>query len=586
MFFILLSGWSMFYLLQKHFLKDKTIAVILACCYMLSGFTVGSAQWMLYITAAAFTPLVFSSLLQLLKLPSFQNALLFSVLYFIMFTSVYPAFTIIVTYCFFFFTVFKILDRRIEKAKKIAHLKYLGLAGAIALLMCLPCIVSTLEVLKFMSRGKPLLPTSQFFNSNYLPPSSLSSILFPFSSAKMYFANTEPTMFNSYTGLFSLLIFPFAIIKTIKEKNRFVFIILLIAIFFLLISFGSILPIRNMLNIFPGFSYFRNPGLFRFYFIFFFLIYLAQVFHNSSWQDIFDLKKKIYSKYLKFGFLILILACIVYLLTYFKAAKTISFSNLQQLVKNISYQQTILINAVLQIVFLIAIFFSSLANKYQFTKFFIIIELIINTLLCTPYFVVSSYTLPQVNAILQSEKGFPLQKLKVGEVNATYTDEKSNKWANVNIFLKQVSVNESYRGPLLLKNFSRYAEDSTTFKSASDHPIVFINSDSSLNNENIKLIIQKPTHIRIEVNTPKAATITVMQNYFPGWKVYYNNKKVDLINVDRIGLTANIPLGRGMVDFIYSKPRMWISALILHLIVISFVGYYMYTGIKKRIKFS
>ena len=90
-FFVLMAGWTMFHLLKKYFLRDESIAVVLACCYMLSGFIVGAGQWMLYVTAAAFVPAVLNSLLQLLKFPSFNHALLFGILYFMMFTSVYAA---------------------------------------------------------------------------------------------------------------------------------------------------------------------------------------------------------------------------------------------------------------------------------------------------------------------------------------------------------------------------------------------------------------------------------------------------------------------------------------------------------------
>jgi len=381
MFFVLMAGWAMFYLLKKYFLKDENIAITLACCYMLSGFITGSGQWMLYITAGAFIPLVLSSLLQLLRYPSFKQATLFAVLYFLMFTSVYAALNIITTYCLLFFVAIYLLSVKSEKKKKTIQLKYLFVAGATIILLCLPCFLSTLELLRHMSRGNPISSHLKFFNSNYLHPYGLSTMLLPFSSVKMIFPNTEGTMLNTYAGLFVLLTLPVAFFHSIKEKNRLTFVILLSAIFFLLVSFGSILPLRNGLNFLPGFSYFRNPSIFRFYFIFFLVIYLAIAFHNISWQNIFDIKKGAYSRYLQLSFLALFLLCLISLLLHFTSMKNISFSNLQQLIKNISYPQTIFLNAFLQIIFLIAIFCTSMLNKYKLVKFFIILDLIINTLL-------------------------------------------------------------------------------------------------------------------------------------------------------------------------------------------------------------
>ena len=70
---------------------------------MLSGFMTGSTQWLLYITAAAFIPLVISSLLQLLHSPTSRHAFQFAVFYTLMFTSVYAAFNIILIVFFTYF---------------------------------------------------------------------------------------------------------------------------------------------------------------------------------------------------------------------------------------------------------------------------------------------------------------------------------------------------------------------------------------------------------------------------------------------------------------------------------------------------
>lgn len=586
MFFVLLSGWGMFYLLKKHFLKDERIAVILACCYMLSGFIVGSGQWMLFVTATAFIPLVLSSLLQLLKFPSFRHALLFAVLYFIMFTSVYAAVNIITTYSLFIFIVWHILSESLERRKKIVQIRYIILAGILTTLMCLPCILSTIEVLKYINRGNPISDRIDFFNSNYLHPYGLSTMLFPFSSIKMSFPNTEGTMLHTYTGLFTLLILPVAILKTIKERNRQAIIILLSAIFFLLISFGPLLPLRKALNILPGFSYFRHPAIFRLYFIFFLIIYLAIVFRNILWENIFDLKNSPHSRILKCWFLILLVLCLIGLLMNFNSAKTFPLTSIAQLIKNISFSQSIFISAAIQLLFLLAIFYTSFLKQHLLAKLLFAAELIINTLLCTPYFAVSSYSLPEVNAIFHSEKGFPLQYEKINDVMTTYIDENSNRWNNVNVFNKKASANRTYSGPLVLENFSRYAHDSTTVKELFNHALVFSDDDTSEKNNRINLIIQRPTHIRVEVNEPEPTTITAMQNYFPGWKAYYNNKYVAFTETDKPGLTIAVPKGTGTVDFIYSKKNVWIPALLLHLFTISFLFFYMFGKWKRHIRSS
>jgi len=308
-------------------------------------------------------------------------------------------------------------------------------------------------------------------------------------------------------------------------------------------------------------------------------MYLGVTLRNTSWENIFNLNGS-YSRTIKLCFFILSWLCIVGLLFHFDALKTISFSSLVEAIKNISFSQTVFINAIIQLFLLGAIFYSALIKKYQLIKLFFAADLIINTLLCTPYFVVSSYSLAQVNTILHSEKGFPLQSEKLNQVAAIYTDEKFNSWNNINIFHKKVSGNESYRGPLVLKNFSSYTNDSAAF----NHTLIFAGNSSLPGDDEVKLIMQRPTHVCVQVNVKEPTNITAMQNYFPGWKAYYNNKNVAFIKQSKPGLTINIPKGKGTIDFIYSKGGIWITALLLHLIAISFLLFYIYDKIRKKIR--
>jgi hypothetical protein len=585
-FYILLAGWSMYYLLQKYFLKDEKIGQLLACCYMLSGFIIGSSQWLLYITAASFLPILLSCLMQLLQVPSKKNVLLLAIIYFMMFTSVYPAFIIITTYSLVLITVCWFLISKDTSRKKLLTLFYLSISGILAILFCLPCLYNTFELLKHMERGIPIAGNLHFFNTNYLPPSALSNFFFPFSSVKMSFPNTEGTMFHSYMGLFILLLLPATILQSFRQTNLKSFLVLAGSLFFLVASFGAILPFRNFLNVLPGFSYFRHAGIFRFFFIFAMILYVGMMLKSKSWEEIFDFKKNNYSKTIKITMLIIAFISLCVLLINIQSAKGLSFSSVNDFFKKINLSQTLIISAAIQLTLIIFLYFTATTKSYRFTKVIFAVDLIINTLLCTPYFVVSSNSIRQVNAILHSVKGFPIQSGKVNQSDATYIDKKLNTWSNVNIFHKKVSGNESYRGPLTLENFSRYTDDSAIAKQIFNHAIIFKGNDSISVNDELKLIIQRPAHIRAQVNAEEPTTITVMQNYFPGWKAYYNNKYVDFINQDKPGLTINIPKGKGRIDFIYSKKGVWISALLLHLTAIGFFLFYIYRNLKKKIRFS
>jgi hypothetical protein len=316
------------------------------------------------------------------------------------------------------------------------------------------------------------------------------------------------------------------------------------------------------------------------------ILYVGMMLKSKSWEEIFDFKKTNYSKTIKITMLIIAFISLCVLLINIQSAKGLSFSSVNDFFKKINLSQTLIISAAIQLTLIIFLYFTATTKSYRFTKVIFAADLIINTLLCTPYFVVSSNSIRQVNAILHSVKGFPIQSEKVNQSDATYIDKKLNTWSNVNIFHKKVSGNESYRGPLTLENFSRYTDDSAIAKQIFNHAIIFTGNDSISVNDELKLIIQRPAHIRAQVNAEEPTTITVMQNYFPGWKAYYNDKYVDFINQDKPGLTINIPKGKGRIDFIYSKKGVWISALLLHLAAIGFFLFYIYRNLKKKIRFS
>ncbi len=572
-FYVLLAGWSMFYLLKTHFLKDEIIAQILACSYMLSGFIVGSSQWLFDITAAAFIPILLSSLLLLLKSPSLKNSFSFSIIYLLTFTNIYIPLSIISTYCILLFCIHWIVSIRKDKIRFINTIRHLILAGLLAGILCLPCLVYTFETLANIDRGSPIINNLQFFNSNYLPPSGLLSIFLPLSSVRLSYPNTEGTMFDTYMGLFILLTFPVITFNLIRKRNWNILGLGMIALLFLFVSFGNILPLRNLLNILPGFTYFRHPGIFRLYFIFFIILFLASALSNNKWNQLFvfnNYNKE--GKKIKWLIWLLMIFFITCLFTHIKSFETFQIKSMPLIIKNLSLDNTIAISSIIQIFFLILIFLFVKQKKYRLLKIVFAVELVINAFLCTPFFTVSSYSLWKVNAILYSAKGFPIQTKPLTEAPASFTDNKNNTWANVNVFNKEISANPSYRGPLALKENLNLMSDSSKRESNFNHIPVFIEGSTTYDSNNLKIIFMKPSHVSVQVNSPEKTKIRLLQNYFPGWKAYYNNSNIGFIERDKPGLTVAIPAGKGIIDFKYERKSIWISALLLHVLTISFLG--------------
>ncbi|HSU28752.1 MAG TPA: hypothetical protein VLJ68_10245 [Chitinophagaceae bacterium] len=574
-FFVLLAGWGMYYLLKRFFCKDERLALLLSCCYMLSGFMAGSGQWMLYVTAAAFIPIVLASLLQLLQKPSGKHAVLFAILYFFMFTSVYAGFNIISTYCLIIFTICYVWSRRQEKNK--ALYKWLGLGCFLAVLFCLPCLYYTIEVLDHISRGNPVAGKEYFFNSNYVPAGGLGSLLFPFSSVKETYLNTEGTMYDSYMGLFTLIILPLAFRFAWKEKNRLAWGLLFVSLFFLLTAMGDQLPIRKALNLLPGFSYFRNPGIFRLYFIFLMMLFMGAALKNVSMKTLLDNKA---SKYMKYSLCIAGAICVGLLFTNVPALRSLSFASLGEAIRQMDHSKALVTGAVIQLLFIFIFFFVVVSKRWFWLKWTVAADLIVNMLICSPYFIISDYTPNEVNSILKNVNGFPVQSGIVKEIPATFTDSRGNHWNNINVFQKQVSSKPSYRGPLELRNYSIFADSTEVNPLVFSLPLITGFTDST----EVKLTVQKPTRVDAEVKTNRMGFISCMQNYFPGWQVYYNNKKIDLNVAGHPGMFVYIPAENGIVSFRYEKKLAWILALILHFFSTGFLCWCFLIMIKNQLR--
>ncbi|MBL7744499.1 MAG: hypothetical protein JNN00_13600 [Chitinophagaceae bacterium] len=567
MFFLLMAGWGMYHLLQKYVVKDSNIALLLAVCYMLSGFMVGSTQWLLYITAASFMPFIICSLLKLLYAPSVRNAFLLAVLYTMMFTSVYAAFNIITTYCLFFFIIVYLVRVKSDNRTKASTLSYIVLAGLFTSLLCGPCIYYTAELLHHIDRGSSIEANTAFFNSNYLHPAALSNMLLPFSSVRMNFHNTEGTMLNTYAGLFVLLLIPGAAWQTIKEKNKSAIFLLAAAVIFLLLSFGGVTPIRGLFNFLPGFSYFRNPAIFRLFFLAALILYLAIILRNISFETLFSVTRNPFAKNIYITAWVLLAICVIILASNGKAWDLIYTGSWQTSIKNMSLSGTLLISSFIQAMLLIAILFAAKMRSKKPVTLLLLMDLTINTLICTPFFSVSNYPISEVNNILQSKDGFPIQVDKVNKNPATYTDKKMNRWFNVNVFNKKVSAEDSYRGPLTLKDFHRFAADSNNL-------IFYDRQLVSLENNTggaIQLLLQRPAHINVSVKLPNPSPITLLQNDYPGWKVYYNGNEMEKVKTNKTGITINAPAGEGVIDYKYERNFAGVSALLLHMVIICFL---------------
>jgi len=573
-FYIAFSGCNMYYFLEKHISKNPSLNLLLAACYMLSGFTVGSSQWLIYMSAQALIPLVLSCCFSLLKTPSTKNSLLFVAVFYTMLTSVYLPFTIIVFYLLLCLTGYFLFRKYTTDKAFISRsgiIRYLILTVSILIIICIPAVFYTFQVLQNIKRGEPVTDI-HFFNSNFIPIKGFLSFLVPLSAPKMQVVNTEGTMSDLYMGLLPLLLIPLSFITNQKLKSWSNYIFLFAAIFFLILSTGHITPVRQLVNILPGFSYFRNPGLFRLFFILFILIYLSAT-YSKSW-----LSYQLFKKHLPMAVSltsVLISAVLVFLILRNYQPLNFSFEyfslhSLKEFIYKFTYQNLIFISACIQLTLILACFCFYKLGYHKLLFFILLLDPILNCLLCTPFFTVSSFSVKQTNDdLLKTVDGFPIQRISPVNVPTSIRVNEA-VWYNSNVYQKKVSSLNSYFGPLTLK---RFQPDSLT-----NHNLILFSQKSGTT---ITITNQKPNYISASINVKDSMDyIFFQQNLYPGWKAYFNKNPIN-IQADKRGIMKIQLSQSGIIEFKYKRKYLFIITILINCLII---GTILFFGIAYKTK--
>jgi hypothetical protein len=160
------------------------------------------------------------------------------------------------------------------------------------------------------------------------------------------------------------------------------------------------------------------------------------------------------------------------------------------------------------------------------------------------------------------QKGFPVQTKPPATVAATYTDPNGNLWHNINVYRKEISSNESYKGPLVLKKEGNLLQ-------AGSQGIVFAEkADSTIS---LQVISQKPGEVKVRVMSSLGNNICLLQNYFKGWRATVDGVSKDFGRMDRPGISVAVPAGQHEIIFSYRRLDLQIAFWLIHLIVLIYV---------------
>lgn len=580
--YIFLAGMGMYKLVNRLTQHTQT-ALLIAVSYMLSGFMLGG-QLINWLAAAAFFPFVIHYYLQTLKSASLSNGVKTGVALYLLLTAGYPSFFITTGYILLLLFIITVITRFKNKEDITVSWTRLLLnqllIAAVFTGLALPAIVSYIDLLPYYSRGSGT--TYYDTLSNSFEWQHLLSLIYPTAvKANNIVSATDITCRSVYMG-----IFPVVILAAFRPKlSRRNILLILLIVFSLLFSLGDATPVRKLCyDLLPGMNTFRHPSQMRLFFIFALLL-LAMPGVKSFLKNS-DARKKTKSTVLIFIALIGI-AVITALFDpgIFKQLRAFSFSQARIALKNMidsaSLSDTLFINGLIQLVFLIT-FFLLLKKVNRAGKAFAflwITNLFVLAQFALPISFVSKTPAREINKLIHaSPAGFPIANLE-HSLDSNSKDALNNfdKISLACFYNKKIGISRIAYSPSFLKEQDDFLNSILLYKYVASKPVVYLadsvlqTGDSSVlktgkcnyattalplvvadscSNAN-KAIIKKisSNYFEIEADTYSTCMLVLTQSYHHYWKANVDGLNMPIYKVNTGFMGIVIPAGKHKVVF-------------------------------------
>jgi hypothetical protein len=414
-----------------------------------------------------------------------------------------------------------------------------------------------------MARKEPISTDPILFQSNYLAPIGVATLFTPHIFNKVPFVNSEGLMQTMYMGLLFPFLFVSAILRNLKRKISGGWLLLTIALFFLTLSFGHFLPLREWLNVFPGLDRFRHPGLLRFYFILFSLWFIAMAYCagiSKSYEELF--------KSPNFRYFILIYISISLFFLIIGGLEGHSFNNVfsGHSIKNIEQPFINTLSLFIQIT--LCLFLLTL-SKYRPRFIFpvLLLDLMVNSFLYLPIFTLSSYSVKKVENTLQPKSDYTLQMQSPASVQSIKIDSFGTKWINYNVYKNMVSTAVDPFNPLSSREIIKTTSNIDAIEQLRNKPIIYISNKDSIEGR-IQLLKTMPKLYSARIVASSVQdTMVLQQSYFKYWYAFINHKKYTVIK-DKWAFNALMipPNTGGIVEFRYINAPLIVISIIIHLL--------------------
>jgi hypothetical protein len=580
---MLAIGGLGFYSLLKYIKISPPVAFMGGIAFLFSGLFISNAQHFTWITSGAYTPWIIYYFLKAGNEASLKSPVKGGIFLFLILTGGYPAFVIILFYfCLIYGTaiLIKHFNMKDWKSMKICFRNYTVFAVS-AILFALPFLSSYMLFADQFGRAGKISVVQMFVWP--FPIKALISFLFPLSTIKIEYFNSDISMTNGYFGVITLIIFT-AGIFLIRKKKEFFFLALFL--FFLLTAFGEGFFIRRFLyDYVPMMGLFRFPSMFRLFFHMAAIIFAALIIDRIILE-----KDKNSIMVFKFTALLFLLVYIIIVVVSFKK-QNIDFANfsIQLFLNNTSYLNIwacIFIQGGVQIIFIFILtitLFLTRRSYHRLTAVMILLFACEMTISARLQAYATVYNYEHWISVSKCNKA-----VKSLDNIDTYQDHLVSNYYNPlglftsmnnNIYYKRASFemynsfilnnyNSLWQKPYLIYMFKgpiAYITcitklESDNFNGLKDSNFaVFYSaipefSDLSCSqHDSVYQVKMTPNQINLSANAQGPALLVIKQNYAKGWKAFVNDEEVKIYPVNESMMCLKLKKGAHRVQLRY-KP--------------------------------
>ncbi len=611
---LFISGISM-HLLCGYFGLNRITRISIAAAWMLNGYLTDAGQFLNWLYAAAYLPLVFYTALRCFGSFTIKDAFMLGASSSLLLLSAYPADVILTGYlllAYILFAFFRYQKKAGSKKSVRVFGKQLLISGISFLLICLPALLSYIPFLQTFNRGSGI--SLELAMTNSLSPANLLSFIYPWPVQRIDNGQlTDPLIRNCYMGILPLLFFILYWVRGEKKPPIARFLIA-VFIFFLLFSLGKTGVIRTICYyLLPFTDSFRHPANAKLFFLF-----AGQLLAAFAIDDYIKKPDSYKSSLIRFSLIAAILSLLTFTIVIWFSRFTTGTEwitglkdrgSVKTFLGNFTFADFLTLNALLAAIICIIIYrLSALDRLRSLIPAVIIIEMAIVAQLMLPltYYRVAS---PTVTHTIQKAQpaGYPVPSLNTSLAeNAVDGMKYFDQIGCLNPYSKKPGRVEYIITPSNLKWQEQFWKYTGLREKILQNPVAYL-ADSIWETKDSALFVQsgnphraaladlprallfnKPANsqdsLRIEKFAPDGFEITtwtasprllvLMQNHYPNWEILLNGEPVTPVPVNISFMGIRVGEGRSAVQFRYKSDLIKLTAIISLFFTVSGLLYF------------